>query len=336
MAKTKKVFLVTDAWTPQINGVVTTYKNVIKILKKEGFEFYVLHPKMFKTFPLPFYPEIQVAYNHFFKIGKLINEFKPDYIHIATEGSLGLSVRKYCNKKKIPYTTAYHTKFPEYIKSRNIPVPLFVSYKFLRDAHKKSKSVLVPTMSVKKELKQKKFNNLKVWSRGYDSTIFNSSRKIDLGFEKPVFLYVGRVAVEKNIEEFLKLKLPGTKVVVGDGPSKLVLEKKYPDVVFVGYKKGVELAKYYASCDVFVFPSLTDTLGVVMIEAIACGTPVAAFNVTGPRDIITNGVNGFKGSDLQKCALKCMKLSRKKSANSASKWSWENTAKIFKNTLERI
>lgn len=330
-----KILIFTDAWLPQVNGVVRTYQQIIPLLEKEGHQVKVIHPEMFKTVPCPTYPEIRLAYAGFKKVEEEIDEFDPDAVHIATEGTIGRFGQKYCKKRHYSFTTAYHTKFPEYVRER-VPVPVGITYGIVRKFHSKGIATLVNTESHRRELLKRGFKNMVIWTRGYDRDSFKPSLRKDLGYEKPIFLYVGRLAPEKNIEAFLQLDLPGTKVVVGDGPEKAGLEKKYPDTKFVGYKFKKELGTYFASSDVFVFPSLTDTLGIVMIEALATGTPIAGYNVTGPKDVVKNGVNGYVGNDLKKAAMKSLKLDRKEVLKTAKDWSWENCAKTFIDTLRPI
>ena len=331
-----KIIVFIDTWQPQVNGVVTVYQNITRELTKRNHLIKVVHPFLFKTFPMPLYPEIRLSYNHFRKVGEVVREFKPDAIHIATEGPIGLTARNYCGRNKIPYTTSYHSKYPEYVNLRLKFIPLRFLYHFIFKFHQNSQCILVPSENFARELLEKKFKRIKVWKSGYDKATFNPKNQVRTLFKKPIFLYVGRIAVEKNITSFLSLALPGTKVVVGDGPQRSDYEKKYPDAVFLGYKRGKELAGYYAAADVLVFPSKTDTLGLVMLESIACGTPVAAFNVTGPKGVIENGVNGFLGDDLKENCLKALTLASGKVLRTARKWSWENSAQVFLDSLSRV
>ena len=324
-----KVLIITDAWFPQVNGVVTTYTNVIAELRKLNLDVEVVHPAFFFSIPLPFYPEIKAATNPW-KVIKLIKRANADYIHIATEGPLGLLARVYLSHKKIPFTSAIHTKFPEYLKT-HIGFPLSFTYALMRWFHSRSINVLVNTESHKSELEKRGFKNLALWSRGIDFNQFsNNSLEVHL---KDYLLYVGRVSKEKNIEAFLSLKTNFDKVVVGDGPYKKKLQKKFPLVKFVGCKSGPELSAWYRNAKVFVFPSKTDTFGIVMIESLASGVPVAAYPVTGPLDIIQEGINGSLNDDLGCAISNAMQINREDCINSAQAYKWKNVAEQFLNTL---
>lgn len=335
----RKLTLVTDAWQPQVNGVVTTLNNLVKHLQLQGVEVDVIHPYDFATFALPFYPEIRIAW-YTKNLEQRIIEFRPDAIHIATEGPLGWRARSVAQKYKCPFTTSYHTKFPEYIHQRLPWLPEPWLYKIMRYFHRRAVRTLVPTASVQKDLLARGFTDIKLMSRGVDTEVFKPNHAVDLGFAQPMHLYVGRVAVEKNLEAFLDMNLAGSKVVVGVGPSLEQLQQKYQDVHFVGSKFGTELAEYYASADVFVFPSLTDTFGVVNIEAIACGTPVAAYPVTGPKDIITQGINGYLDEDLHKATHHALLIKKRHNAATISasipQYTWQGAAEQFLNHLEPI
>lgn len=292
----KKLLIVTDAWYPQINGVVRTLTSTIdEITQQDEYEILVITPGRFKSFTLPRWmgieQEIAFAYNVKDQIAEMIDGFNPDYIHIAVEGPLGIAARNYCVKKQLCFTTAYHTMFPEYLYAK-YKMPLWVGYKFMRWFHEPSNVVMVATNSLRCQLQANGFlNKFKRWSRGVDTSIFNPERRNPLANTIKYALYVGRVSHEKNIEAFLKTNTPGLmKGVVGDGPLKDMLQKKYPDAVFAGTKTGVELAEFYANAEVFVFPSKTDTFGLVIIEALASGTPVVAYDVPSPCDVITPDV----------------------------------------------
>ena len=336
-----KILIVTDAWYPQINGVVRTLEHTGKELEKMGDEVVYLTPNEpgFKTFGLPSYPEIRMPWN-VWKVGRIIRNIKPDAIHIATEGTLGMAARSFCYFHKIPITSSYHTKTPEYIKARWPQFPLAWGYWFMRWLHKDSRAVLVTTESMKQELDSWSLHdNMVVWTRGADLELFNPN----LRENKPPahmrkLLYVGRVSVEKNLEALLDLKIPNTvKVIVGDGPDRERLEKAYPDAHFTGYKAGLELAKEYADADVFVFPSKTDTFGIVMIEANACGTPIAAFPVTGPKDYVVQGVNGYLYDDLEYAVQKALEMSRDVVHKFVEEnYSWKKTAHVFRSALRPI
>jgi glycosyltransferase involved in cell wall biosynthesis len=335
-----KIILVTDAWEPQINGVVRTWQNVIKELEN-NFDIgsiEVIHPGWFKTMPMPSYPEIEIATNAW-KISEYLDWMYSGWsnpaIHIVTEGPLGFFARRWCHKNNVPYTTSYHTKFPEYVHART-RIPTSWTYKVMHWMHDRSHAVLVPTESMKKELDAKGFKNVKAWTRGVDTSLFNPAKSMiysDILPEAPVWLNVGRVSVEKNLEVFFELDVEGTKICVGDGPSLEKYKKKYPDVMFVGAKVGNELAAYYAIADVFIFPSKTDTFGVVMLEAMASGVPVAAYPVTGPIDLIENGVTGYLDDNLTLAANKCLSLDKQYIINEALKHKWSDVAKEFVDSL---
>lgn len=338
-----KILIVTDAWFPQVNGVVTTLSTTEKELTDLGHDVVILHPgyEGLKTFPLPSYPEIRMPWN-VWRVGKIIKKIRPDAIHIATEGTLGLAARTFCYRKRIPITSSYHTKYPEYIKERLPFIPLSWGYKFMRWVHRDSRAVLVTTETMKKELDAWSLNpNLVIWSRGVDADTFNPAErtrtKIDID-GIPRLVYVGRVSVEKNIEAFLNIDdMLGDKVVVGDGPQRKELEKNYPNVKWLGYKKGKELAKEYANADVFVFPSLTDTFGLVMIEANACGTPVAAYPVAGPIDIVVEGINGSLDKDLEAAVTSALKIDREGvRTHTVDTYSWAKSTHIFFSKLVPI
>ena len=325
----KKILIITDAWEPQVNGVVTTMTTVVKKLEEKNFKVEVIHPGMFHTFPLPNYAEISVAWN-FWDLKKKIEKFDADYIHISVEGPLGITARHYCLEHKIPYTTCIHTKFPEYVYER-FGIGLDVTKGLLKWFHNSAAKTLVNTISHKEELEKDGFTDLVLWSRGFDEKIFYPCPD---GGKKKYLLYVGRVAVEKNIEEFLKMPSELPKVVVGGGPSLKSYAKKYPDVDFVGFKKGKELADYYRDAACFVFPSLTDTFGIVLIEALACGTPIAGFDVTGPKDIVIEGVNGsLDNENLENAVKRALLVDRISTFNSSKTYTWDTVAEQFINSL---
>lgn len=330
-----RLTLVTDAWQPQVNGVVTTLNNIVNESRKRGIVVDVIHPNDYPNFPLPTYPEIRLV-RKAKGLEKRLLEFKPDAIHIATEGTLGWKVRQIALKHQLPFTSGYHTKYPEYIHKRFPFIPANWIYNILRRFHNASKRTLVPAQSILDELHTKGFNDLALMSRGVDTDTFHPGQKADLGFTKPIYLYVGRVAPEKNLETFLDLELPGTKIIVGKGPDLNKLITAYPSVQFVGAKYGEELARYYASADVFVFPSLTDTFGVVNIEAIASGTPVAAYPVTGPKDIIKPGLNGYLDEDLQTAINQALNIDRKPIAKSIPEFTWQGATTQFLANLHPI
>ena len=322
-----KLLLATDAWRPQINGVVRTLTTVMSEIEAMGHEVHVISPSDYPTFPLPTYPEIKIAY--WMKgIVDRIESFDPDAIHISTEGPIGSRVRRYCLSRGYRFTTAYHTKFPEYINER-FPIPASWIYPIVRRFHGAASRTLVPTKTLKQDLENKGFDNLRIWGRGVDTRQFHPGHRDEdrvAEYQRPIMVSVGRVAVEKNLEAFLELDVPGTKVIVGDGPALEELRTKYPDAVFPGMKHGEDLAAWYADADVFVFPSLTDTFGLVILEALACGTPVAAFPVTGPLDVLEPGVSGIMHDDLAIAIDQALKLDRQTCVDFASNLSWNNIA----------
>jgi glycosyltransferase involved in cell wall biosynthesis len=342
-----KIMLITDAWDPQVNGVVRTMKRVIAETEAMGHEWEVVSPADgFPTIPLPTYSEIRLALFARRKIEERFHEFEPDAVHIATEGTLGMAGRAMCVKLKHPFSTAYHTRFPEYVSAR-FPVPTAWGYRFVRWFHKFSGRVMVPTPSMVAELEGRNFRNTVAWTRGVDTEHFHPRWRIAEGapgdpYEgcaRPVFLNVGRVAVEKNIEAFLELDLPGSKAVVGEGPQLEELTEKYPDVHFAGAKFGEDLSRYFASADAFVFPSLTDTFGLVVLEAMASGVPVAAYDATGPRDVIPGsraGVIAPVGGDLAAAAMECLELSRERCREYAEGYSWQACAEAFVQNLQPL
>jgi glycosyltransferase involved in cell wall biosynthesis len=322
-----RVLVATDAWHPQVNGVVRTYERLALEAPALGFEISFLAPPLFRTLPCPTYPEIRLALAGPRAIARHIERMRPDFIHIATEGPIGLMTRRYCRKTRWPFTTSYHTRFPEYVAAR-LPVPEDWCYGLQRRFHNGSAGTFVATPSLAAELKARGFERLMLWSRGVDTELFKP-RNVRLFGEPPVFLYVGRIAVEKNIKAFLDLDLPGRKVLVGGGPQAAELQRRYPDALFTGPREGEALAEAYASADVFVFPSLTDTFGLVLLEALAAGVPVAAYPVNGPLDVITDPRAGVLGSDLKGAALRALDLDRGAARAHALRFSWENSARQF-------
>ena len=323
-----RILLVTDAWAPQINGVVVTLTNTVKWLERWGHSVQVLSPEGFRTMPMPTYPEIPLALFPGREVARRIEAFEPDAIHIATEGPLGVAARAHCLKRHLSFTTAYHTCFPEYVKPR-FGVPLAWTYAWLRRFHAPSSAILVATPAIRALLEARGFNNVVDWSRGVDTELFRPGEERFTEWPRPVFLFVGRVAVEKNIQGFLSLDLPGTKLVVGDGPQRKALQQRFPDAVFVGAKTGAELASYYQRADAFVFPSRTDTFGLVLVEAMACGTPVAAFPVRGPIDVVTDASAGVLDNDLGAAALAALALDRERVSRYGERFSWEHCSRQF-------
>lgn len=328
MTLPRKILIVTDAWHPQVNGVVRSLERTAEELERRGITVGFITPNEFKTVPMPGYDEIALSVTLPRAVYRKIEAAAADAIHIATEGPLGVIARRWCLRRKVPFSTAYHTQFPEYLRAR-LPVPLAASYAFLRWFHGPATACLVGTPYLKGLLEQRGFTNIALWPKGVDTTLFHPGKRSDLGYPRPVFLYVGRVAVEKNIEAFLKLDLPGTKLVVGGGPSLDQLKRAYPSAIFLGPKVGEELARIYASADVFVFPSRTDTFGLVLLEALASGTPVAAFPVTGPIDVIGAAPVGVLDDDLRKAALAALELDRGTCRDYALGFSWASSADIF-------
>lgn len=324
-----KVAIVTDAYFPHISGVAFSIQATCKEMEKRGYTVKIISPRDFPlVIPAPTYPEIKLTLFPYKQLAKMLDEFKPDSLHISVEGPLGLAARKYANKHGLAFTTAYHTRFPEYVHCRT-GIPTSWIYVFARWFHNGSKNTMVASETLKKELEGHGFTNLAIWNRGVDTEVFNTEDPIALTGERPIFMYMGRVAVEKNLEAFLKLDLPGTKYIVGDGPARKALEKKYPNAVFTGYKFGRELAQHVAAADVFVFPSLTDTLGLVMLEANACGVPVAAFPSQASESVIINGENGVISSDLKQACLDALKLSRTRVHEIALERGWSGPTDLF-------
>jgi len=330
-----KIMIVTEAWDPQINGVVRTLKMTARQLTELGHEVQMLTPDQFFNIPCPTYPEIRLTITPTYKVRKKIDEFKPDILHIATEGPLGWAARKVAIKRGWPFSTGFHSRFPEYIHMR-VKFPLEWSYYALRNFHNAGVSTMVPTVAMLETLREQGFTKVIHWSRGVNSELFTShGTTIERG-NGPIFLHVGRIAIEKNIEAFLAMDLPGEKWVAGEGPSRKELQKKYPEVRWFGWLSGDELARLYRSADVFVFPSRTDTFGLVMIEAMACGTPVAAYPVTGPIDVVGNSEGGVLREDLRVASLMALKLDRRKVADYGAKFSWDAATSQFLDALRPI
>ncbi len=326
-----KILIATDAWLPQVNGVVTTLRNTVAELERLGHVIRLVTPQAFRTLPCPTYPEIRLALNAGSGVARAIDEFEPDAVHIATEGPLGLAARRVCLRGGYAFTTAYHTQFPEYIHAR-CRLPVGIAYRWMRWFHEPSSGVMVATPTVEARLVEHGFRNIRRWSRGVDAAVFKPAPAAEVR-GRPIFLYVGRVAVEKNIGAFLALDLPGTKWVVGDGPARAALQAQYPDVVFHGLRTGAELAYCYQQANVFVFPSRTDTFGLVLIEAMACGTPVAAFPVTGPVDVVRDPAAGVLAEDLQAAAMKALTLDRAAVARYAADYTWAAATRQFVGNL---
>ncbi len=327
-----KIALISDAWNPQINGVVTTLTNTIETLRRLGHEVKLITPDLFRTWPCPGYPDVGLAFLCGPHLRPILKAFKPDAIHLVTEGPVGYAARRYCRHVGYHFTSSYLSHFPDYLKLR-IGFPSSLSSLYLRWFHRRSERVLVATDSLNKHLTSKGYNRLALWSRGVNTELYRPGSKDFVTDQRPIFLFVGRVAVEKNIEAFLKLDLPGTQYVIGDGPQRESLQLAYPDVRFIGYQTGENLAHYMAAADVFVFPSLTDTFGVVMLEALASGVPVAAFPVMGPKDIIKNDSVGILSHDLKQASLRALTINPQDCRRHALEYSWEKCTQQFVSQL---
>ncbi len=340
-----KVLIISDAWHPQINGVVRTYEHIRKELNAMNHQVEIISPANFNFIvPMPFYPEIKLVITPDKRLKRIIKDYKPDKIHIATEGPLGWAGRKYCLNNNMRYTTCYHTQFPDYIAKRFawLPKPLYNivhsrAVNAVKKFHDQSVNIMVSTQSLKDQLVKWDFKApTKFLSRGVDFSVFYPSEKTILkDLKQPIALFVGRLSTEKNIEAFLDMKWSGSKVVVGNGPARNILENKYTKALFVGKKTGAELADYYRSSDIFVFPSKTDTFGIVLIEAIACGLPVAAYNVMGPKDIITHDYLGALDDDLSKAAYQAIEQVEpiKSVQHIKDNYSWKTAGKQFIDAL---
>jgi glycosyltransferase involved in cell wall biosynthesis len=328
-----RVLVATDAWRPQVNGVVRTYERIADEARGLGAELAFLSPLDFATAPCPAYPEIRLALPNLRQASRLIEAAAADHIHIATEGPIGWMARRHCLKRGRPFTTCYHTKFPEFLATL-LRIPPSWSYAQLRRFHNAASGVMVSTRSLEADLGSRGFRRLMPWTRGVDTDLFKPRDIRLFGTDEPVFLYVGRISKEKNIEALLDLDLPGQKVIVGGGPHLAALQWGYPSVIFTGPKTGVELALHYASADVFVFPSRSDTFGLVLLEAMAAGLPVAAFPVTGPIDVVTPGVSGILDEDLGRAAMGALELDRADVRTAALPYSWANAARLFLDNIK--
>lgn len=333
-----RITLVTDAWMPQVNGVVRTLTETKRELAAMGHVVTMITPQLFTTLPCPTYPEIRLSLAGARRVGGLIDASGCDALHIATEGPLGWAARAHAMRAGMPFTTAYHTRFPEYLQPR-FGVPLAWGYAVMRRFHRPASRVMAPTPSIVADLRARGFANAVLWSRGVDLATFNPTPagpnpRDFLKETRPIFLYVGRVAVEKNVEAFLALDLPGTKWVVGEGPALPALKKRHgDDVHWAGVLSQHDLARFYAAADVFVFPSRTDTFGLVLLEAMACGLPVAAFDVPGPRDVIGASGAGVMGEDLRAACLAALEIPRARARAHAETFSWANAARQFADHL---
>jgi len=329
------ILIATDAWHPQVNGVVRTLTSLARSAAGLGADVEFLTPDGFPSVGVPTYPGLRIALPNRSKIARRIEAASPDAIHIATEGPIGWAVRAYCRRRKLAFTTSYTTRFPEYVSVRT-GIPVGFGYAAMRHFHAASSMIMVATDSLRQELAGRGFRKLGFWTRGVDTDLFRPDEPAVIDLPRPIFMTMGRVAIEKNIEAFLSLDLPGSKVVVGDGPQKAMLQQKYPKVRFLGEKKGRDLTSHLAAADVFVFPSLTDTFGVVQLEALACGTPVAAFPVTGPLDVIADHPIGALDNDLRSACIRALGMSREACRDFALERSWENSARQFIGNLTAL
>ena len=327
-----RILIATDAWRPQVNGVVSTLERMTQAASEFGAKFEFLTPQGMWTAPLPTYPDIRLAITSPGKVSAQIEEADPDHIHIATEGPIGWLARSYCLNRKRSFTTSYHTRFPEYIKARvGVPEPWI--YAGLRYFHAPSAAVMAPTPYIGADLTRRGFSGVRLWTRGVNHALFRPRAHSVIDLPRPIFLCVGRVAVEKNLEALLELDLPGSTVIVGDGPERGSLERRYPHAHFLGAMQGEALAQVYASADVFVFPSRTDTFGIVMIEAMASGLPVAAFPVPGPIDVVGPGA-GVLSEDLRAACLEALTIPRESAREYSLRYTWKESARQFLENIE--
>jgi glycosyltransferase involved in cell wall biosynthesis len=332
----KRILIVSDAWFPQVNGVVRTLSVVTEKLRAMGDTVEVIGPDRFRSIPTPGYAEIRLAIAPKRKLARLVADFRPEVIHIATEGPLGWAMRSLCRRNHWPFTTAFHTRFPDYLEART-GIPADWSWRVMRRFHEAGDGTFAATTSLRQELTRRGFTKLRPWTRGVDLDKFRPGEGDPwAGLPRPIFLYAGRVAIEKNIEAFLALDLPGSKVVVGGGPALEGLKQKFPQVTFTGYRENGALARSYAGADVFVFPSRTDTFGLVLLEALASGTPVAAFPVTGPIDVVTDARVGALNEDLRTACLKALDCDRTACREHAEAWSWDACVAQFRAALVPI
>ena len=331
-----RILIVSDAWFPQVNGVVRTLSVVVEKLRAGGDTVEVIGPDRFRSMPTPGYAEIRLAIAPKRRLAQIVTDFEPEIIHIATEGPLGWAMRALCRRNAWPFTTAFHTRFPEYLEART-RIPADWSWRVMQRFHEAGAGTFAATASLRQELTRRGFTKVRAWTRGVDLERFRPGEgDAWLGLPRPIFLYAGRVAIEKNIEAFLALDLPGSKVVVGDGPALPALKQRFPQVTFTGYRDNGSLARSYSGADVFVFPSRTDTFGLVLLEALAAGTPVAAFPVTGPIDVITDPRVGALNEDLRAACLKALECDRAACRLHAEAWSWDACVAQFRAALVPI
>ncbi len=323
-----RLLIVTDAWYPQLNGVVRSIERMMEFALDSGAEVTLVTPQDFRSVPLPSYPEIRLALVRPGRLARLIADLAPTHIHIATEGPLGILTRRLCARHGLPFTTCFHTRLPEYVRAR-LPIPTSWTWRLMRWFHNGGNGVMVATESLGDELVRHGFANVTPWSRGVDTAEFDPAWRTAIACKGPVFLYVGRLAIEKSVDDFLRLDLPGTKLVIGDGPARRQLEAAYPDARFFGKLTGAYLARAYASADVFVFPSRTDTFGMVLLEALASGLPIAAYPTAGPLAIVGSSGTGVLDHDLRRAALGALEIPRERCRAHALSFSWEASARQF-------
>ncbi len=326
------IALLTDAWAPQMSGAAMTLERMVRELSARGDRVEVVHPGRFRTMPCPTYPDIRLALRPGPKLSSILAAFQPEAIHIPVEGPIGLAGRRYCLRHQLRFTTSFMTKFPEYIRDR-FKIPPALLYRLFRWFHAPASRTMVSTPGLKQELESKGFQDLVFWSRGVEHELFRPRQGRVLDVARPVSMYMGRVAVEKNIQAFLDLDLPGTKVVIGDGPALKSLQDRHPEALFLGRKTGQDLAVHLADADVFVFPSLTDTFGIVLIEAMACGVPVAAYPVVGPKDLVVHGTTGWLDNNLQTAVEKALDMDPQACRDHALQFTWERSVEQFRSNL---